>query len=301
MADNSVVTEAGNFALQFARMAASMRCAMPGTIESFDYATQRASVIPGVKLKIVLGKDVKYVELPVIPNVPVVIPYGFQGKVALTHPIDSGDPCMLIFSDRAIDNYLQSGKAEMPGTTESEDTTSPRAHHLSDAMCIPGLVADPQVLPEWNKDHIELRDFDRKHFISLGADGITISDSEATWHMEGGRVSLDAPNGVETITDSNYTVQAVGNISELANGNVGIHGNQNVSVTADGLLNYESTGPINYKTPSEVTYQSANYNMDSGGNSSQTGTSTDGNGRNSTEHTHGGVQGGNSTSGPTNG
>jgi len=178
MADNRVLTDAGQFALQFQRMAAMIRCAMPGVIVSFDPGTQRASVKPGVKMKIV-QEEVSYIDLPTIQNVPVVIPYGFEGKVLLTFPIKAGDPCLLVFSDRAIDNFLQTGQSENPGASQNEDTTTPRAHHLSDAMCIPGLIAAPQVVPDWNQENIELRDFERKNYITLGAEyGIRFTTAE---------------------------------------------------------------------------------------------------------------------------
>lgn len=224
MADNSVPTQAGAFELQFQRMAGQIRCAMPGNISSFDPATQRCSVVPGIKLKTVAGNKVSYLNLPEIQNVPIVVPYAQAAGVLLTLPIKAGDPCLLVFSDRAIDNFVQKGDAQIPGSVTSEDTTTPRQHHLSDAICIPGFISDPNVVPEWHEENIEIRDFDRKHFISLGPDGITISDSEATWNMKGGKVKLDAPSGIEE-TSEGPIKQTTSAPQTIIGSNIAIDGN----------------------------------------------------------------------------
>lgn len=269
MADNSVLTEAGQFEQQFRRMSSMLRCAMPGTITSFNAGTQRATVIPGVKLKIVQGEEVTYVNLPEIQNVPITVPYGFTSGVLLTHPINSGDPCLLVFSDRAIDNFLQTGRSENPGSMLNHETTTSRAHHLSDAICIPGLIADPQTVPSWNQENIELRDFERKTYISLGPSGITMTDGTAVYTMKGGKVTLDAPGGIEeTATISSRTTTGKNTV-------VG----SNVSIGRPGSSTDELENSLK----------------------SRNGTFIDTNGRDSTAHVHSGVQSGSNISGPTAG
>lgn len=270
MADNSVLTEAGQFEQQFKRMSAMLRCAMPGTVSSFNPSTQRATVVPGVKMKIVQGNEVSYVDLPEIHNVPVVTPYGFAGSVLLTHPINSGDPCLLVFSDRPIDNFLQTGRSENPGSTVGHETTTARAHHLSDAICIPGIIADPQVVPSWNQENIELRDFSRTVYFSLGPEGITMTDGTAVYTMKGGKVTLDAPAGIEETTASTA--------SRISSGRNTLVGN-NVSIGAQGSSVDELENSLK----------------------SRNGTFIDTNGRDSTAHIHSGVQSGPSNTGPTAG
>jgi hypothetical protein len=53
--------------------------------------------------------------------------------------VSPGDPCLLIFSDRSLDSWLDRG-----GEVDPIDL---RRHHLSDAVAILGVRAKPQALP----------------------------------------------------------------------------------------------------------------------------------------------------------
>ena len=270
MADYSKITNAGKFALQFSRMAAQLHCAMPGVIESFNPETQRCTVTPGIKLKVVLDGEASYLDLPIIQDVPIMVPYGQKAGLLLTFPINPGDPCLLVFADRAIDNFLQTGQTAPPPITESENTSTPRAHALSDAICIPGMIADVNVVPQWNQDNIEMRDKERKHFISLGPDGIELSDSEASIKIANGEISIDGPAGIKnnsaaTITDTAATITSTATgVNSVIGSNISLGGEDNTI---------------------------------SGGLTSTSGTFTDANGINSSGHVHGGVQSGSSDTG----
>ena len=52
MADWNVTSPPEAFGLQFDRMAGQIRCAMPGVIQSFDAATQIATVQPAITMKV---------------------------------------------------------------------------------------------------------------------------------------------------------------------------------------------------------------------------------------------------------
>ena len=191
---------------------------LPGIIQSFDPTAQTVTVQPAVKMKTVREEggesSVQYVNMPPIINVPVVIPYAQGAGLLLTLPIRAGDECMLVFADRAIDNVAEFGGVQPPPIVPVEGTTTPRAHHLTDGICIPGFIARPKAVPDYNTENIELRDRDRKTYISLGPSGITITDGTATWTMSDGVVTIDAPGGlIETSngpisrsTPATYTV-----------------------------------------------------------------------------------------------
>lgn len=268
MADNSNPTEAQAFELQFARMAAQLRCAMPGIILSFDPATQTATAQPALKMKVTLGADVSHLALPLVQNVPVVLPFAQGAGLLLTLPIKAGDECLLIFADRGMDNFVQAGGVQSVPASSSEDTTTPRSHHLTDAICIPGIISNPQAVPDYNIEHIELRDRERKQYISLGPEGITITDGTATWNMKDGAVTLNAPAG---ITES-------------------------------------SAAPITTTTSSTATIQSSNMTLGGNGGAvnelenslkSRSGTFIDHNGRDSSGHGHSGVMAGSDNTGST--
>ncbi|MFW8450019.1 Gp138 family membrane-puncturing spike protein, partial [Klebsiella pneumoniae] len=64
------------------------------------------------------------VNLPLLVDVPVVFPRG--GGCTLTFPVKPGDECLVIFADRCIDFWWQSGGIQEP--------VDERMHDLSDAF-----------------------------------------------------------------------------------------------------------------------------------------------------------------------
>ena len=226
MADWNVTSPTEAIGLQFDRMAGQIRCAMPGVVVQFYPETQTADVQPAIKMKVNLGDGVKQVQLPVINNVPMVLPFAQSYGLLLTLPIKEGDECLLIFGDRSIDNFAQKGGVQPTVFTASEDTTTPRSHHLSDAICIPGIISNPQAVPDYNEKNIELRDRERKQYISLGTapEGITITDGTAIWNMKGGKVTLNAPAGIEE-TSQGPIKQTTTAPQTIIGSNISIDGN----------------------------------------------------------------------------
>jgi len=77
------------------------------------------------------------VDLPQIPNVPIIWPRG--GGAVITFPIAVGDFVLLKFSDRSIARFRDDGS--------EGDPQSFRAHDLSDAMALPtGLWPDASAI-----------------------------------------------------------------------------------------------------------------------------------------------------------
>ena len=94
----------------------SLHCALPGTVVSFDAETQTAVIQPAVRT----GSDV---DLPLLRDVPVFMPVSFE--------IQEGDACLVIFADRDIDSWFETGEAEVP--------PSGRMHSLSDGFAFVGF------------------------------------------------------------------------------------------------------------------------------------------------------------------
>lgn len=105
---------------------ADVHTALPGTITKYDAAKQQCDVQPNIQRKYVTGE---LVNIPVIPNVPVVFPR--SQKAFVSFPLVAGDQVLLIFSERSLDRWLVSGG--------QVDPADPRKHHLTDAVAIPGL------------------------------------------------------------------------------------------------------------------------------------------------------------------
>ena len=94
---------------------ASLHCALPGTVVSFDAERQTAEIQPAVKL----GS----MAYPRLADVPVFMPVPFE-----VHP---GDACLVVFADIDIDAWFQTGEAAEPN--------SARRHSLSDGFALVGF------------------------------------------------------------------------------------------------------------------------------------------------------------------
>jgi protein gp138 len=88
--------------------------AAPGTVLSYDPATQSADVEVGVRRAVPSDRGAPVVErAPVVANVPVAFPGG--GGFFVSFPLGVGDRVLLVFADRSIDRYRQTGTSADPG------------------------------------------------------------------------------------------------------------------------------------------------------------------------------------------
>lgn len=155
----------------------SLRVAMPGIIQSFDPDAVTCTVLPAIYGQR-LRDDGTLVseELPIIPDVPVVFPRG--GGCSLTFPVKPGDECLLVFSDRCIDFWWQSGGVQEP--------VDPRQHDLSDAFAIVGPQSQAQKISGISTTAAQFR----------SDDGSTYFEINPTTK----RIKLVAPGGFDVIS-----------------------------------------------------------------------------------------------------
>jgi hypothetical protein len=114
---------------------------MADTINNFieNRLTTIYTSMPGIIKKISNGvADVQPavsqdgVELPVLPNVPVIFP---ASKTAgFVFDINVGDTVMLMFSTNSIDEWLA-------GSGRESQTDDPRRFDITDAVAVPGLFS----------------------------------------------------------------------------------------------------------------------------------------------------------------
>lgn len=105
----------------------SIHTCLPAKIIDYDFTLQKANVQPVLNKKFLNGDTP---QMPVISNVPVVFPRG--GGFNMSWPLNPGDTVLLVFSERSMDNWLQTGGIVTP--------LDPRKFDLSDAIAIPGLI-----------------------------------------------------------------------------------------------------------------------------------------------------------------
>ncbi len=170
----------------------SMRVAVPAVVHSFSPGPPTTvSVLVATKELAERNRRVSDVEesetfelssaaiaLPLIQDVPVLIPSA--GGFSLTFPIAPGDECLLVFSDTAIDTWLQNG-------CEGDQPVSPshplRRHSLSDAIAIFGLRSKPKAITGWSGDSAQLRSDDGSVVVEVAEDKVNIT--APTVHITG--------------------------------------------------------------------------------------------------------------------
>ncbi|HFP9350342.1 Gp138 family membrane-puncturing spike protein [Klebsiella michiganensis] len=195
-----------------------MRVALPGIIQSFDPDAVTAVVQPTIRY---IERDndgnTSTQDYPLLVDVPVVFPRG--GGCTLTFPVKEGDECLVIFADRCIDFWWQSGGIQEP--------VDGRMHDLSDAFCIVGPQSQAKKISGISTTSAQLRTDDGSAFIEVSAGG----DITAT---TAGNATINAP---EIILNGNVTIN--GNLSQgmgESGGAATMHGPVTVTndVTAGG-------------------------------------------------------------------
>ena len=174
-----------------------LHVAMPAKVLAFQPGPPvRVTVQPTTQMKITLGEEVSYRSLPQLSGVPVVLPFAQTAGFLLTVPIQPGDTGLLVIPDRGLDNFLRAGDVAAPPFYGDPTLIQPRGHSLTDAIFIPGLSSDAAQIADYSTEAIELRDRERKSYISLGPAGITMTDGTA------------APTGIAMQTDAQCTVRS---------------------------------------------------------------------------------------------
>lgn len=98
-----------------------LHTAMPGTIVSYDDATQTATVQPGIWRSL----DDTLETLPAIPSVPIAWPAG--GGMGLKFPLEKGDAVMLVFSEASFTTWRTSGQVSDPSDESRHSLSYPLA------------------------------------------------------------------------------------------------------------------------------------------------------------------------------
>ncbi len=167
---------------------ASVWTSIPGIVEAVDLERQTVTVQPATKARMTQADgSVHTVPLPLLPDVPIIFPSG--GGFALTFPIKPGDECLVVFADRCIDAWWQSG--------DVQEQADQRMHDLSDGIAIFGPRSQPRKLSGVSTDAVQLRSEDGTAIVELSAAGITLTHPAA--------VTINAPtttiNGAVSIPD----------------------------------------------------------------------------------------------------
>ena len=157
-----------------------LHTSMPGIIDTFDPVKQTCTVQPAIKRIFVGGESV---ALPVLINVPVSFPSA--GGFNITLPVKQGDECLIIFSERSIDNWLQFGELKIPNDR--------RFHDLSDGVVIMGLKSNPNVLTDYDPENLVIRNTANDVKVTIGADNNVAIDTP-------GNIAMNAATQIDIVS-----------------------------------------------------------------------------------------------------
>lgn len=137
---------------------------IPGQVSGFDPVTQLAQVQIGIATLLDTGVTV---DAPPIVEVPVYQP---GGQYCVECEIAVGDEGLVVFSQRTLDNWRETGGVVSPLPL--------RFHDVSDALFFPGFRSKPNALPAHQNNGIRLRNADGAQYVWLKNDGsVSISAS----------------------------------------------------------------------------------------------------------------------------
>lgn len=122
----------------------TLNCVKVGKIVSFD-ATKKTAQIQ-ILFKRVRPDGVIVGYKPIV-DCPVFTLQGGGGSIQF--PVAAGDQCLVIFSDRRLDEWLQNGGEQAPA--------DPRMHDLSDGIALVGLNALNSSLPAYPSNKVLMK------------------------------------------------------------------------------------------------------------------------------------------------
>lgn len=179
------------FNMQFDRKAADIHTSIPAIIQSVDYANQVVSAIPAIQIKIVdpNTKLVRYINRPLITNIPMALAWSEGLGLGTTMPYKAGDKCTLIFAERALDNFLITGQISPPADGPTPDTCTIRCFDETDAMCFPGIITKAKI-PNYSPDAVEIRNADKSSLFSLSNTSLTMKQGGVSIVLANGKINM---------------------------------------------------------------------------------------------------------------
>lgn len=196
--------------LNFWKNAFKLNTIIPAIVDEFDVATQRVSATPAIQARYITPEmEVVYIDYPKITNIPLSI-IKCPG-LKLTCPVKKGQNCTLLFSQRSIDNFLIDGKIHPPFEGDFPQFSSLRCMDMTDALCFPGIITNPEAISNYNNDAIEIRN-------AAGTVKVAVSENDLQFIQGGAKIQM-----------SGEAITVIGDVTQT--GNLTMTGN--ISVTGD--------------------------------------------------------------------
>jgi len=210
--------------------------ALPGKIVSFDTTNQTAKVQLLIQRVFFDGDGV---DLPQLINVPVWQPRA--GGFLITFPIAEDDECLVLFSERSIDNWFKFGGSQSPKDW--------RMHSLSDAICLVGMSSEPTAIEDYDPDNLVIRnEEDDQHVVFHNNKDIEIATGTIVIQLDNSEDTMNivAPTKVTVTTplaEFSSNVNVGGNLAV-----VGSASSASVSTGGVSASSVSTTGDVSALT-----------------------------------------------------
>ncbi len=172
----------------------SLFTAIPAIVVSYDGATKRANLQP---TPLTLFKDGTSGALPILPNVPVIMPSG--GGYYVSVPLKKGDTVLVCFCQRGIKNFKK---------TYAEAAPSGGVLDINSPVAIAGfgsLAVTPSTGLSLQKEDgtvkVEVLEDNIKIEAPIKVDVIVGGSGGATFNADG---SVDFANGASSPVDGDF-------------------------------------------------------------------------------------------------
>lgn len=200
---------------------------LPAVIESFNPTNQLCSVKIQIKRKIKLqdGSIVSR-DIPVLADLPLI--FLNVKNFAITLPVQSGDECLVFFSERDIDNWHASGKVSDPRTARRFD--------FSDGFVLTGVTSTPKKLDSYSATDLEIRMKNNQSKIILKESGDITLENETKITLKSPQIILDGETEVTKTLKVDEDITADGDVTA---GSISLQNHVHGGVQSGG----SNTGP----------------------------------------------------------
>lgn len=169
---------------------------IPAIVISYNADERTITAQPAIQRVFSDGEGLEgATNLPPCVDVPVIFPMG--GGYELTFPINAGDECLLMFSERCIDSWFGTGQPSEPADF--------RQHDLSDAIAYVGLRSLAKKQPAWTGG-VELHG--NGNYVRIDANSVQMSAGGAVLTLTGSELLCSVPIKAPNLTTSKMDVNA---------------------------------------------------------------------------------------------
>ena len=193
---------------------AGIKVAAPGIIQAVNYDKGTVTVQLSIREQLNFNGNLEWVEIPPLLDVPLFIYSG--GGYCLTLPVQPGDECLVVFGDRCMDAWWQSGGGQ--------NQIERRRHDLSDGFAIVGFRSQPNTVRNYSPGTAQLRNAAGTAYIEIAGSDINIKGANVNIQADNYTVQASHSNvdgGGSTVIDGVHFKSHTHNGVDPGNGNTG--------------------------------------------------------------------------------